>query len=100
MAQSLFSHARSISAESIIAVMSQMKDATRNLASSTKTRLIFPTNFGSTFDPLVLEATQGRQRFLEVKAMPYGYRVGTEKIERNHQLLRYTLISSSVAWCV
>ena len=28
----------------------------------------------------ILEATQGWQRFFEVKAMPYGHRVGTHKI--------------------
>ena len=32
--------------------MSQMKDATRNLASSTKTRKSFATNFGNKLDPL------------------------------------------------
>ena len=36
---------RSISAGSIVAVMSQMKDATKNLARSTKTRKSFATNF-------------------------------------------------------
>ena len=30
----------------------QMKDATRNLASSTKTRKSFATNFGNKLDPL------------------------------------------------
>ena len=43
---------RSISAGSIVAVVSQMKDATRNLASSTKTRKSFATNFGNKLDPL------------------------------------------------
>ena len=47
------------SAGSIVAVMSQMKDATRNLASSTKTRKSFATNFGNKLDILlILEATQ------------------------------------------
>ena len=43
---------RSISVKSIVAVMSQMRDATRNLASSTKTRKSFATNFGNELDPL------------------------------------------------
>ena len=29
---------------------------------------------------LILEATQGRQCFFEISSMPYGYRVGTNKI--------------------
>ena len=29
---------------------------------------------------LILEATQGRQYFFEVRAMPHGHRVGTNKI--------------------
>ena len=32
--------------------------------------------------------------------MLYGHRVGTNKFERIHKLLRYTLSSSSVAMCV
>ena len=43
---------RSISAGFIVAVMSQMKDATRNLANSTKTRKSFATNFGNKLDLL------------------------------------------------
>ena len=43
---------RSISAGSIVTVMSQMKDATKNLASSTKARKSFATNFGNKLDPL------------------------------------------------
>ena len=43
---------RSISVKSIVAVMSQMRDATRNLAIATKTRKSFATNFGNKLDPL------------------------------------------------
>ena len=46
-----FRFPRSISAGSIVAVMFQMKNATRNLASSTKTRKSFATNFGNELDP-------------------------------------------------
>ena len=42
---------RSISAGSIVAVMSQMRDATRNLAIATKTRKSFATNFGNKLHP-------------------------------------------------
>ena len=42
----------SISVKSIVAVMSQMRDATRNLAIATKTRKSFATNFGNKLDPL------------------------------------------------
>ena len=41
----------SISVKSIVAVMSQMRDATRNLAIATKTRKSFATNFGSKLYP-------------------------------------------------
>ena len=44
---------RSISAGSIVAVMSQMKDATKILAIAPKTRKSFATNFGNKLDPLV-----------------------------------------------
>ena len=43
---------RSISVKSIVAVMSQTRDATRNLAIATKTRKSFATNVGNKFDPL------------------------------------------------
>ena len=43
---------RSISVKSIVGVMSQMRDATRNLAIATKTRKSFATNFGNKLDPL------------------------------------------------
>ena len=43
---------RSISVKSIVVVMSQMRDATRNLAIATKTKKSFATNFGNKLDPL------------------------------------------------
>ena len=43
---------RSISVKSIVAVMSQMRDATKNLAIATKTKKSFTTNFGNKLDPL------------------------------------------------
>ena len=43
---------RSISVKSIVAVMSQMRDATRNLAIATKTRKSFAAIFGGGLDPL------------------------------------------------
>ena len=43
---------RSVSAGSIVAVMSQTKNATRNLANSTKMRKSFASNFGNRADPL------------------------------------------------
>ena len=42
----------SISVKSIVAVMSQVRDATRNLAIATKTTKSFATNFGNKLDPL------------------------------------------------
>ena len=44
---------RSISVKSIVVVMSQMRDATRNLAIATTMRKSFATNFGNELDPLV-----------------------------------------------
>ena len=43
---------RPISVKSIVVVMSQMRDATRNLAIATKTMKSFATNFGNKLDPL------------------------------------------------
>ena len=71
---------RSISVKSIVAVMSQMRVATRKFAIATMRRN-FATNFHSArCPPLFVKAMQGRQRFLEVRSMPYQHRVGTHKI--------------------
>ena len=43
---------RSNSVKSIVAVMSQMRDATRNLAIATTMKKSFATNFGNKLDPL------------------------------------------------
>ena len=44
---------RSISVKSVVVVMSQMRDATKNLAIATKMRKSFATNFGNKLDPLL-----------------------------------------------
>ena len=44
---------RSISVKSIVVVMSQMRDATRNLAIATTMRKNFATNFGNELYPLL-----------------------------------------------
>ena len=44
---------RLISVKSIVAVMSQMRDATRNLAIATTMRKSFATNFGNKLYPLL-----------------------------------------------
>ena len=54
----------------------QVKNATKNLDSSTKMRKSF-ANFGNKPDPLV---SKGRQCFFEISSMPYGHRVGTNEI--------------------
>ena len=41
-----------MSVKSIVVVMSQMRDATRNLAIATKMRKSFATNFGDKLHPL------------------------------------------------
>ena len=71
---------RSVSAGSIVAVMPPMRDATKNLASSTKTNQSFATTLVISLILLILEATQSKQCFFEISLMPYGHRVGTNKI--------------------
>ena len=92
---------RTISVKSIVAVMSQMRDTTRNLAIATKMRKSFATNFGNKLDPLhscgdarlrTLLWSQG-DAFMGIVSEP-------TKFERIHQLLQYTLSSSCVAMCV
>ena len=43
---------RSISAGSIVVVMSQMRDATKNLTIATTMKKSFATHFGNELDPL------------------------------------------------
>ena len=71
---------RSISDQPIFVVRSHNKDATRTFAIATKgggtLRPIFIVRFVRRF----LEAMQSRQRFHEVKTMPYRHRVGIHQI--------------------
>ena len=60
--------------------MSQMRDATRNLAIATKTRKSFATNFGNKLDLLHSGGDARLTTLLEIRATPYGHRVGTNKI--------------------
>ena len=71
-----------------------MKNATKNLASSTKMRKSF-ANFGNEPDPLVPEVSQSRQRFFEISSMPYGHRVGTNKIRTDPPIVS---IHSNFIW--
>ena len=79
--------------------MSQMRDATKNLAIATKTKKSFATNFGNKLDPLHSwgDARLTTLLWSQGDAMWSSCR---NKFERIHQLIRKTLSSSSVTMCV
>ena len=79
----------------------QMKNATRNVASSTKIKKSF-ANFGNKLDPFVwfLRCRKVDNASLKSARCLTGILSEPTKFERIHQLSRYTRISSGVLWCV